>query len=382
MSKCLKYLHYVLFLFIPYVAHASWLTDTFIDPSDGYFDTSNWLLEKEGFLPVPIIITEPAIGYGGGVALVYFHDKLGAKKGIPPSVSAIAAAATENGTWFIGGGHLGIWNNDKIRYTGGLGAGLVKMEYYGLSGVNGRKKNNGINFETEALFLMQEIQFRLGSSPFFAGISYTFADTQNTFRMTRSEQIQDPDSQLPGIKFNSRSAALALMLNYDTRDNIFTPSKGIAAEVKIMDFNKRWGGDQNFKRYGASILNYTPLNETLVLGLRADAEVIKGDAPFYSYPFVDMRGVKAMQYQGEKTLLAEAELRWAFTPRWSLVGFGGAGKAYNSGNKGDSDIVYSKGLGIRYLIASKLGLQTGIDIAKGPDDTAIYIQFGSSWSLK
>jgi hemolysin activation/secretion protein len=119
-----------------------------------------------------------------------------------------------------------------------------------------------------------------------------------------------------------------------------------------------------------------------VLGLRADAEVIKGDAPFYSYPFVDMRGIKAMQYQGEKTLLGEVELRWAFTPRWSVVGFGGAGKAYNSGQKGNSDIVYSKGFGIRYLIASKLGLQTGIDIAKGPDDTAIYIQFGSSWSLK
>ncbi len=59
-----------------------------------------------------------------------------------------------------------------------------------------------------------------------------------------------------------------------------------------------------------------------------------------------MRGIKAMQYQGDKTLLGEAELRWSFTPRWTLVGFGGVGKAYNDGRKEDSDVIYTKGLGI------------------------------------
>ena len=95
-----------------------------------------------------------------------------------------------------------------------------------------------------------------------------------------------------------------------------------------------------------------------------------------------MRGIKAMQFQGDEILLGEVELRWKLTPRWSLVGFGGAGKAFNDGVKENSDIIFSRGLGIRYLIASKLGLQFGIDVAKGPDDTSIYIQFGSAWVLK
>ena len=96
-------------LFLPILVQAGWLKDTFLDPSDGQLDLSHWLLEKEGLLPVPVIITEPAIGYGGGMAAIYFHDKIGAKKGAPPSVSAIVGAATENGTWFVGGGHMGIW---------------------------------------------------------------------------------------------------------------------------------------------------------------------------------------------------------------------------------------------------------------------------------
>jgi hypothetical protein len=37
------------------------------------------------------------------------------------------------------------------------------------------------------------------------------------------------------------------------------------------------------------------------------------------------------------------------------------------------------GGGFRYLLARKLGLQTGIDVARGPEETAFYIQVGSSW---
>jgi len=365
------------FLVLPALSQAGWLSDTFIDPGDGYFDTSNWLLEKKGFLPVPIIITEPAVGYGGGLAAVYFHDELGDRKGTPPSVSAIAGAVTENGTWFAGGGHMGIWADDNIRYTGGLGTGLVKMDYYGLSNIAG-SKNKGIRFETEAVFLMQELQFRLWGSSFFAGMGYTFVDTKNFFNLFSSEVFPE----LPGINFDSRSAALSFILNYDSRDNLFTPSNGITAEFKLMDFNDHWGSDRNYRKYSASLISYTRLNDKLILGLRGDAKLMDGSAPFYSYPYIDMRGVKAMQYQGDKTLLGEVELRWAFTPRWSLVGFGGVGRAYNDTPKGDSDIIYSRGLGMRYLIASKLGLQLGVDVAKGPDDTAVYIQFGSSWSLK
>ena len=52
----------------------------FTDPEDGAFDASEWLLEKKGFLPVPILITEPAIGYGGGAALLWFRESLGERQ--------------------------------------------------------------------------------------------------------------------------------------------------------------------------------------------------------------------------------------------------------------------------------------------------------------
>src|SRR3974390_2995546 len=42
----------------------------FRSPEDGWFDVSGFLEEKYGFIPVPLIITEPAVGYGGGPCLI------------------------------------------------------------------------------------------------------------------------------------------------------------------------------------------------------------------------------------------------------------------------------------------------------------------------
>ncbi len=67
--------------------------------------------------------------------------------------------------------------------------------------------------------------------------------------------------------------------------------------------------------------------------------------------------------------------------RWSLVGYAGYGVTYNiddSIQRGSS--AWNAGGGFRYLIARALGLQMGLDVARGPEDWALYIVFGSSWA--
>jgi hypothetical protein len=64
--------------------------------------------------PFPIIVTEPAVGKGLGVAPVFFHAPeppsddqeriAGGRPVKPPSVSAAAALETESGTWAAGAG--------------------------------------------------------------------------------------------------------------------------------------------------------------------------------------------------------------------------------------------------------------------------------------
>ncbi len=367
----------VFFVVLPFSAGAGNFSENFVDPEDGYLDTSKWLITKKGFLPVPIIITEPAIGYGGGMKLVFFHGKLAGSKSktsrhVPPSISVVGGAMTENGTWFTGGGHFGVWKEDHIRYVGGIGYGSINMDYYGLAGSGISKP---ISFNTEAGVLYQQIEFRLGESDFLAGVGYSFIDTRNDFDV--SGLIPVPG--IPDIKFDSRSASVSLILDYDSRDNIFTPNDGLSARLKTSFYNDAFGSDNNFFRLRFFGKYYTRFADKWVLGLRGEALAVDGDVPFYMNPFIDMRGIKAMRYQGKQTVLGETELRWSFHPRRAAVVFGGAGKAYGKFSDRDSDVIYTRGAGLLYLIASKLGLQMGFDIARGPEDTAFYIQVGNAW---
>jgi len=367
------------------------MMDEFIDPQDGMFDTSHWLAEKNGFFPIPIIITEPAVGFGLGAALLFLHDPLSGRtpdgdtfdpqnvddKGrlIPPSVSGLFGAYTENGTWFVGGAHMGVWKNDNIRYLGALAQASANLKFYGLDGGNG-SSSNGLSFNIEPTIFLQQIKFRLNGSDFFAGMEYLLLDSTIQFDI-----LSSLPTELPSLTFDSRSASISLLLDYDSRDTLFTPNSGLSAGIKASFFREAVGSDDEFEKYKAYAKYFIGLTDSLVLGLHGDIETLDGRAQFYQYPFVSMRGIPAMRYQGESVAVAETEFRWNFTYRWSLLLFGGVGAtdSVDFVPTSSDDTVYSRGVGFRYFIARRFGAHAGIDIARGPEDTAFYITFGQAW---
>lgn len=87
-----------------------------------------------------------------------------------------------------------------------------------------------------------------------------------------------------------------------------------------------------------------------------------------------------MRYQGEDVGQMEAELRWQFWKRFSVVGFVGGGAAWNDFQRfEEAQTVLAGGTGFRYELSRKHGIHIGVDVAVGPADPAIYIQVGSAW---
>jgi outer membrane protein assembly factor BamA len=230
-----------------------------------------------------------------------------------------------------------------------------------------------INTTIEPDILYQGLKFRLAGSRFFAGASYLLLDTSSEIGILGLD---------PSFKKNSRDAAVTFSLEYDSRNTIFTPTDGISSTIEASLFREAVGSDSEFEKYKAKIYYFTPMSDTFVLGLRGDIQIIRGDdgeIPFYQYPFVSLRGIPAMRYQGEDVAVAEFELGWNFTTRWSVLGFAGAGRTTAIGTSDETTTVYSRGIGLRYFIARRFGTHVGFDIAKGPEDTAFYIQFGHAW---
>jgi hypothetical protein len=350
---------------------------SFVDPKDGQFDLSQFLASRVGFMPIPIVITEPAVGFGGGLGLMFLHDHLGRRDaegkslGVP-SITGIAGGYTESDTWFAGALHFGSWNHDNLRYTGVVGGAHANLDYFGTGGgPAGTTGQGSLPFQLDGFGTRQELLARLPETDLFLGLRYEYAKTKTNF-----------DSGVPVLdnqSLDTQDGALAFVAQFDTRDNILSPNRGTNTRLVLSRYDEAFGGDSNYNRVDLDAPFWMPIGETLVAGLHAQASFSDDAAPFYALPYIVLRGVPALRYQGTEVLSLEGELRWNFTGRWSLVGFGGAGQAVNSTSDfgGESDTIVAGGGGFRYLISRVFGLQAGLDVAQGPEDTVVYIQIGN-----
>jgi hypothetical protein len=167
---------------------------------------------------------------------------------------------------------------------------------------------------------------------------------------------------------------------YDSRDTIFTPSRGLLAAVETLFYDPSWGSDTRFETYRAHLYWYAPVGRSVVLGTRLDGRTATGTVPFYQLPYIELRGIPAVRYQDENVAVDEVEARWNVTPRWALIGFVGVGRAWGRRDAFDeAGTEAARGAGFRYLVARRLKLYAGVDYGWGPDDEALYIQVGSAW---
>jgi hypothetical protein len=337
------------------------------------------------WLPIPIFITEPAIGIGLGAALAYIHPRAeesgptskvatpqsvggtGSGKKQPPDITGVAAAYTDNDTWAAGIGHSASWRRDRIRYTGALAYADINASLYPA----GRE----FGFNLEGSFLFQDVKFRLASSNFFLGGKLFGLDSAAAFDL----QLP-PEIPLPAGEGDFQDVGLAVQGFFDARDNTFTPNRGQLFTLDVWRYDEALGGDFSYWRTKLQALSFHQLHPSFVLGLRLDAAAVSGDPPFWGYPWITLRGVPAMRYQNELVGVVEVEGRWNVMRRWALVGFYGIGATEGDILVFDDESgVDAIGTGVRYLFLPDLDLWVGVDVAWGPEDTAGYIQVGHAW---
>lgn len=347
------------------------------DPLDGWFDYSEVLLFHRGFLPVPFLVTEPAVGYGGGVAAVWFRKSIAEMQQdsqapggrmLPPDVGALMGYKTSNGTWGAGGGYFGSLAADRFRYSLLAAQTDTRLDFYGPRQIPRR-------FDIEAPYVKADALARLGGSDWFLGARYLFFGATSRFAGEVPEEIADRELE-------SDLGKLSLLVDYDSRDNVLTPSRGSFVELDLGWARPELASSESFESWQGRGYTYVGLGERAVVGLRGDLRFTDGRAPFYAKPYLAMRGIAAMRYQGDDTALAETELRWNLHPRWGMVVFGGAGRAWTERvDFADAETAFGGGAGFRYLIARRLGLWAGVDLARGSgsDDTSLYFQVGSAW---
>lgn len=347
----------------------------FIDPVDGKLDVSEFLAKAHGFLPIPIVITEPAVGYGGGAAGMFLRPRkeAGEEGWSRPDISGVGGFATENGTWMGFAGDGSRWLDGRLRTLVGAGTGLINLDFYGLSGDRG-SLDQGVRYTLDVSGAVAQANWQLAhKSPWAVGVRYVHADVEPRLRDT---------PLFPGLADRTRVTVSAptAILEYDSRDNIFTPTRGVYAETAYLASRRDLGATVDFERFDQTLIGWHPARDDLFLGARGNYAWSSTDTPFFLRPFIMLRGVPAVRYQGDQAASLEVEARWQFHGRWSVVAFGGGGRTWTSNPRSSfTQDVGSGGAGFRYELARRFGLHVGIDVAASPGTTAVYFVIGNAW---
>lgn len=347
----------------------------FRDPEDGQFDVSNFLEHPRAFLPVPVIVTEPAVGYGGGLVGMFVRprEEAGREGFARPNISAAGGIATENGTWAAFGADSSHWKRDRLQTLAAAGAGEIHLDFYGL-GNNTASLDQPVSYTLDFALAMMQGNWKLkDQSPWSAGLRYIYSQVEPSL---------DGDPLIPGLidHIDMEISAPGAVLEYDSRNNLFTPTRGIYSESFYMHSLEDLGATEEFERFQQVIMGWLALGDAVTLGLRGDYQWSSDGTPFFLRPYIKLRGVEAMRYQGDEMASAEVEARWKVHGRWSLVGAAGYGTARTENDFfSSSSDVWSGAVGFRYELARKFGMHAGLDVGVSEGTTAVYIQVGNAW---
>ncbi len=326
---------------------------------------------------LPVFFYTPDTKWGGGVgALTTFNfpkDSLGARR----SSATLGVVYTQlnqlliyvpfqlfpqNQRWWIGG-EVGYYRYVFNFFGTGNGLPPDYIEKYDAT------------FPRIRLNLSRKVAPGL-----YAGLRYAYDD----FRFTRKE----PDgilamNQLSGSN-GGRISGLGGGINYDTRNNLFSPSEGWLVDASVYAEGRGTGSQFHYQRFSADGARYVPLGKQGVLALNAVAVFSFGDVPFHQMPVIGgtrrMRGYFEGKYRDKHLMMVQAEYRMPLFWRFGAVGFGGLGMVGESFEAlALRHTRYNFGGGLRFLIDKAQKINIRADYGWGYRSSGFYLTFGEAF---
>jgi len=171
---------------------------------------------------------------------------------------------------------------------------------------------------------------------------------------------------------------------YDSRDNIYDPTRG-----RRISYTAQWaghglGGDFDFYKFTAEARMYKKLGAKNILAFRARGGFIQGDAP-YSQLFTlggadSLRGYEDDQFRGKYMYNATLEFRFPIVKKVSGVLFTDIGDAWDAPNVTwyNSKKTFNYGVGAGVRVTTPIG-PVKLDYGVGKHKNKFHFSFGTQF---
>ena len=220
-------------------------------------------------------------------------------------------------------------------------------------------------------------------------------NSENGFRYDKNGAAAATDSYAPNGSHNfkdenyreknfGRINSITWQKVYDSRDNIYEPTRG-----RRISYTAQWaghglGGNFDFYKFTAETRMYKKLGAKNVLAFRARGGFIQGDAP-YSQLFTlggadSLRGYEDDQFRGKYMYNATLEFRFPIVKKVSGVLFTDIGDAWDAPNVTwyNSKKTFNYGVGAGVRITTPIG-PVKLDYGVGKHKNKFHFSFGTQF---
>jgi len=309
-------------------------------------------------LPLFFYVPETKFG-GGGAGIITWRFKKDSANVRPSSVQfGVAFTQLKQTLIYL---PFNLWiKNDAYNVFGEIGYYKYNFFFWGIG--------NAQSFNLQELYDVKFPRIKLNAlrriAPYtYAGVKYNFDDFQVT-RVDSAGLLAKGD--IAGSK-GGKVSSLGLVVKYDSRDNLFYPTKGYLAELSYQIDDKAIGSSFNNTRFifDASTYITTKLKHTMAFNLYS--VIGNGDIPFNQMALLGgtrkMRGFYEGRYRDKNLVMFQTEYRAPLFWRLGAVAFISAGDVADELSHFDvTQFKLAYGGGLRVLLDKKQKINIRFDV--------------------
>ena len=333
--------------------------------------------KKNSLFAVPIAFFSPETDWAFGVTGIYPFRFKKESTSSRPSQLTLGFAYTLNKQILIYLPYQLFVKNQVYNMYGELGYYLYSYQFFGLG--NETKEEDleiyKVNYPRIRINALKLLRPNL-----YVGLRYWMDDFD--IKEIKEDGILDTQSII-GQNGGFLSGA-GIVLNYDSRDNIFFPTKGTFIEFVSFSNGSYLGSDFNFTKFTFDASKYFSSNNQ-VLALNFYSEITGGNAPFNQLALLGgtkkMRGYIEGRLRDNHQIILQSEYRFPiYKERFRGALFGGVGQVANEFSDFKvKNMKYTFGAGLRILINKKERIHIRLDAGFGKATSGYYITIGEAF---
>ncbi|HDZ14157.1 hypothetical protein LCGC14_1644250 [marine sediment metagenome] len=311
---------------------------------------------KISAFPVVFYTPETAFGFGG-LGIGTFHLKNEPRDTRPSSIQFGLSYTTKS--QFLAYAPFEFYkDNERWRLEGELGYYKYFYNFFGV-GINSKEEDEEtyeVTFPRARVSLLRELL-----PGFSAGLAYEF-DAFYNLKIDEGGTLEASD--VPG-KRDGTVSNVGIRAFYDTRDNVFFPTKGMYIQGNIFTSSKILGATFKYNKYELDSRYYQKVGNKQVVAGNVFLASSSDGTPFYDLYYLGSkrtRGINNRRFQDNAELSMALEYRFPIAGRFGGAVFGSTGTVASTlGGTFSSVYKNAAGAGLRYIINKRDGVRIRVD---------------------